>query len=168
MATARDGLGAAGADCCVQEHDAACAELPRAPGDAAAVVAVGGAGDGDEAGVVAACEEVGGAGGGAAAGELDQQDVGDGVGTAERLDAAEAEAVALVLEPNGADAGLGGQGREIVQRRLGVARPARDFRLGAAEAAGGEDDGAGSARVLVDEPVQRHGAEALPLPASSG
>ena len=94
----------------VDEDHAATVEALRAPGHGAAVIAVGGAGDGDPLGgaPVAACCQIGRARlrRHAATRQFGGQHGGHRVGAAERLEAAEAEAGRLVLQPDDRHAGL--------------------------------------------------------------
>jgi hypothetical protein len=133
----------------MQEDHAARPEAPRAPGHGAAVIAVGRAADGEAGG------ELGmgvrhdlGHRHGVAERRLDlpPQKLRHGVGPAQRLEGAQAEARAFVLDVERGEAGLGRQARQGDQRRGRVALP------------GGDDDarlgqpGVGEDRVLLRRP----------------
>ena len=117
----RDGLGAPRAYALVHEDHRLDPGLPGAPGDRAAVVAVGRAGDGQTLGAMLARQAL------------------DCVGAAERLEAPEPEAVALVLVEQLGDAGLGGNRREPAKRRRRIAGPGPDGVPGGAALLGRED-----------------------------
>ena len=117
----RDGVGAPRAYALVHEDHRLCADLPGAPGDGAAVVAVGRAGDGQTVGAMPARQAL------------------DRIGAAERLEALQREAVALVLVEQLGDAGLGGNRREPAKRRRRIAGPGPDGVPGGAALLGRED-----------------------------
>ena len=132
-----DGALAASAHRPRQEHRSARARTPRAPCHGEPVIAVGGAAD----------RQVRDAGGGAAGSHIGDreglpqslpQQVDDCVGTAQRLEAAEAEAPAFVLQPQRLDAERLSEAVQPMQRRRSIALEARDrgARGGAALPAG--------------------------------
>ncbi len=127
-----DRIGATLADAFGDEDHGARAEHRRPPGDRAAVIAVGGAGDRDGARDVAMrarCERLHRRARARSALDRRLDDAADRIGTAERLEAAGDEALALVLEPDRAEAEPRGKARQGDQGRRRIAGPRGDFRL---------------------------------------
>ena len=108
-----------------QEDHAAIAEQLGARGDGAPMVARAGGGEDEAAGdvlVLALHHALEGDGGMTGLAGRAGQHVGDRDHAAQRLEGAEAEALALVLDPDLAHAQAGGQGRQLVERRRLVRR----------------------------------------------
>jgi hypothetical protein len=135
---------------------------PRTPGDRAAVIAVRRAGDGDPFGELPPAplgkRRRGHRAGARFADEFGEQPK-DGIGTAERLEALEPEALSLVLVEERLDAERSGGAAENAQRRRRVTRPGCDLAVG-----GGETDGVerGLKRRAV-EGGARHGAMVMKM-----
>ena len=154
-----DGVDAALADAFMHENHAGGAEALRAPGDRAAVIAVGGTGEGDAGGGGAETpgDEVGGAGigGDAAPGQFIGQHHPNRIGPAQRLETAEPEAAGFIFDAQSGDADFRSQRRQIPQRGDGIAGPGGDFGFGAAEPAFGQHHGAGGAELRIGEQAER-------------
>jgi hypothetical protein len=147
----------------VDEDHAATVEALRTPGHGAAVIAVGGAGDGDPLGgapVAARCQ-VGRAclRRHAATRQFGGQYGGHCVGAPESLEAAEAEASRFVLQPETRHACLPGDRRQIMQQRHCVAVPSDDLRLGVLEARIRENSRPHSVEARIGEQAEGHGAK---------
>ncbi len=93
----------------------------RTPGHGAAVIAVGGAGDGDARGRLpeAVTDQIGRVriGRDAASVKLGRQHARHRIGATQRLEAAQAEARRFVLQPDRIQARLAREGGQIAQRR---------------------------------------------------
>ena len=117
----------------VEVDDAGAAEHGGAPGDGASVIAVRRRGDRDlrDRGAVSPGEEVGRGSvrNGVTLGEVALEDAEHGVGAAERLEALQAEALALVLVVDAGEAERAGEPGERHERGRAVARPGADLGL---------------------------------------